>query len=119
MKPPMKRQESRVANMTREAAVAFLNADIDGNQLLSFDEFLSIAPTALSRSGVQKLFNLVDTDNSGGISMDEFFFWSVSLAHESTGSGMESFIRKYDKTGEGLLDAMEFAMACEDMGFGS
>lgn len=66
-----------------------------------------------------EIFNTVDTDGSGTISMDEYFLFALSIAAQQTGSGIEAIFRKYDKSGEGSLDASEFSRAVEDMGFGS
>ena len=36
----------------------------------------------------------------------------------SKGSGLEDVFERYDKEGKGVLDAIEFATAAEDIGFG-
>lgn len=65
------------------------------------------------------IFNTVDTNSSGDVSMDEYFLWTLSCASETGGCGLEEIFAKYDGSGEGTLDAAEFAHAVEDMGFGS
>ena len=34
-------------------------------------------------------------------------------------TGLEALFRRYDTNGEGTLDAAEFSLACEDLGFGA
>ena len=68
---------------------------------------------------LQDLFRKVDTDRSGDISMDEYFFWMLSTTTRRHGGGLEKFFKAYDKGGEGKLDGAEFVMAAEDVGFGS
>ena len=73
----------------------------------------------LSTSELHGLFDSVDTDSSGEVSMEEFFLWTLAVLHTHTGSGIEDILRQYDRTGDGLLDSDEFAVACQDLGFGS
>lgn len=72
-----------------------------------------------SDEDIQRLFEEVDTDASGTVSMDEYFFWVLgsTVGKPGSGSGIEGLFRKYDSGGEGTLDASEFNRACEDMGF--
>ena len=111
------------AASTCGGAAAFCAADIDGNKSLDFDEFIEIVPDAmkkdLNNAQLKELFDSVDTDGSGDISMDEFFLWTMSVVAHHTGSGIEAIFRSYDATGEGMLDPAEFAAACEDLGFGA
>ena len=44
--------------------------------------------------------------------------WTLSVLEKQTGSGIEAVLRRFDSSGEGVLDASEFALACEDLGFG-
>ena len=67
---------------------------------------------------LRHLFSVADADSSGYITMHEYFMFTLTVASSCTGSGIEAVFRRYDKDGEGSLDAKEFTMACEDMGFG-
>lgn len=115
--------KSRAVSISRDAAMAFYHADVDGDEQLSFEEFMEVVPEDMmkdtSPQQIRRLFDNVDADRSGHITMDEFFIWTLSFVQESTGAGLASFFSRYDATGEGTLDAREFARAAEDLGFGS
>ena len=55
--------------------MAFYKGDTDGDQSLSWDEFLIIVPTVMkdhtSEVDLRLLFDSVDLDKSGEISLDE------------------------------------------------
>ena len=117
--------ESHNLILAREAAQAFFECDIDGDRALSLEEFAQIAPCAqrMPPEELRRLFDLVDTNHDGEISADEFFLWVLSTmastdAHASFGH-LANIFAKYDRTGDGRLDASELANATESFGFGS
>ena len=65
---------------------------------------------------LRALFDSIDIDHSGAISMDEYFLWTLDVATKH-GCGLEAIFRRYDTSGEGVLDVSEFSNAVEDMGF--
>ena len=73
----------------------------------------------MTEDDLRDVFDSVDADKSGDISMEEYFLWTLSIAAEKAGSGLEEMFKRYDSSGEGVLDADEFTRAVEDMGFGS
>lgn len=113
-------------NVSREAALAFSEADENGDGVLTFDEFKDCIQRLRAKTGmdmdaddegeVRKLFESIDNDKSGTIEMDEYFIFALDVA-SSMGCGLEVIFQKYDTSGEGHLDANEFASAVEDLGF--
>ena len=113
-------------NMSREAALAFLEADANGDGVLSFDEFKDCITRLQAKTGanvgpdeeaqMRVLFDSIDHDKSGTIEMDEYFLFALDVA-SANGCGIETVFKKYDTSGEGHLDAEEFACAVEDLGF--
>ena len=121
-------------NIAREASLAFLEADVNGDGILEFDEFKEAIRrlrfransagvsegtellNATDEEELRQLFDGIDSDKSGTIEMDEYFLWTLDMA-TAQGCGLESLFRKYDTSGEGMLDANEFALAVEDLGF--
>lgn len=67
---------------------------------------------------IRALFDSIDTDQSGAIELDEYFLWSLDVARRQ-GCGFHILFSKYDTEGNGCLDASEFALAIEDLGFSS
>ena len=64
-------------------------------------------------------FDAADLDGGGTLSVDEFFFWTLSNASRQHGDeAIEAVFAKYDKDKTGRLTALEFQKACEDCGFG-
>ena len=111
----------RAVTLSRDAAQAFFEADIDGNKELSYEEFVTLVPKVLAQSStvdVRALFDSADADGDGAVTIDEFFLWMLGFAHHQTGSGLEGVFNKYDKDGNQALDSAEFHLAAEDMGFG-
>ena len=108
----------------KQASCRFAEFDRDGNQQLDFEEFYAMLPSSVhascTDSDVRWWFNSADTDGDGNISVNEFFLWSLHNAQEKWGSNaLEAAFLKYDADGTGQLDALEFARAAEDVGFGA
>lgn len=119
--PPDAGSGDRAHAFMRKHDLFFGRADTDGDGRLSFDEFLGAIPERVrqmhSLSEIQAWFNLIDTDKSGFVSMEEFFRWSLSAASISSGSGIVQAFQRYDVDGSGSLDAREFRRICSEMGY--
>ena len=120
--------QNHAADVAREAAQIFYEADRDGDGVLEWHEFMTALTATRSRTGAHELpkpeeeakfralFDSIDKDQSGYVDMTEYFLWTLEVA-TAHGSGLDAIFRRYDKSGEGVLDASEFALAVEDMGF--
>jgi len=123
---------TRAVSYARAAAAGFLKADVDGDNELNFDEFCAMAPervlsetaatrTSMTMADLRALFNAIDTDGNGAISIQELFVWVLSIVtldgKESGGvATMDQIFRRYDASSEGKLDASELAVIAEDFG---
>lgn len=114
--------KDNTAKLSRDVAKAFFEADLTGEHKLSCEEFITVVPAAMKTRAtpedLQKLFESVDYDGNGFISIDEFFIWTLSFMRTTKGSGLDEVFLRYDKKGLGELNASDFARACEDIGFG-
>jgi Ca2+-binding EF-hand superfamily protein len=108
----------------RNKAVEFDEADGDGDQEITYDEFCRyILPRASdgkahSHQDLKSWWSLMDYDGDGFIRKDEFFLYALCAASRKAGSGIASIFQAFDEDGSGQLDEFEFELACEDMGFG-
>ena len=67
-------------------------------------------------------FEQADTDKDGFLTRDEFFFWALEWATLFSGgaiSGIEEMFRKFDSSGDGELNLLEFVKVLDHLGFGS
>ena len=104
------------------AARRYAEHDVNADLQLDFEEFLAIIPArvreAHSSSDIRTLFDRVDADESGYLSVDEFFFWSLGAATMSNGqSSLRMAFKKYDTRNAGFLDANQFSRMASEMGF--
>eukprot|EP00900_Chrysochromulina_parva_P015581 jgi/Chrpa1/24023/Chrysochromulina_OHIO_Genome00006235-RA len=124
----IERKTASTVNIAREASLAFLEADANNDGKLTYVEFKDAIGRLRSRTGsidtidakdeqaFRELFDSIDGNKNGFVEMDEYFLWTIDMSTKQ-GCGLESLFKKYDTTGEGLLDANEFALAVEDLGF--
>jgi len=105
----------------REAAMAFLEADVDGDSQLSLEEFRSLIPHSinLTEEAVHAMFRGIDRNGDNMCSMDEFFTWVLANQSEMVAEGFHQVFRQYDASGDGTLSVEEFAHAVEDLGYAS
>ena len=83
--------KARSVAVIRDAAMTFLEADVDGGGL-SYEEFVAHLPErmqAFPADAVKEAFDLYDADCNGSLSAEEFFLFMLSVA-ESMGTGLEA-----------------------------
>ena len=116
---PSNRSSARPVNLMRETAMAFMEADVDNSQALSFEEFASLVPKSmkLKPAQVKMMFRQADVDGNGEISLDEYFSFVLSNASEQVAHGLSSIFNRYDTSHDGNLSLDEFAGAIKSMGF--
>lgn len=104
----------------RKRVVDFREADMNRDDELTFDEWLQMLPqqtqTSHSLEELRSWFRLLDTDDGGTVTWDEYFVWALREASLRSGSGMTKVFERYDSARSGRLDRHEFARACQDLG---
>jgi len=115
-------RDSQITQQMQKHSTFFHEADGDGDQQLSFSEFVDALPSHLRQTRplaeLKDWFRLVDADGSGTISLQEWFAWSLSATSATTGAGVVNIFQAYDADRSGRLDKVEFRRACESVGFG-
>ena len=118
----------QAAALAREAAMAFLVADVNGDGLLSRSEYKSalwrlralfgadVTAREMTDAALDRLFSQMDANGSGTIEMEEYFLWTLDTA-QAQHCGLEAIFRRYDVNGDGRLDALDFSRAVEHMGY--
>ena len=123
---PHMRNPNTMAALVKKAAMAYIDADVNSDHQLSFEEFSGMLTKAVpdivhADTTIRELFDMADIDNDGLISQDEFFYFTFRWVTENCGtaSSLEGLFRSNDRTGDGQLNLREFCVAVEDLGFGS
>ena len=111
------------AQHVRRDGLRFAEADADGDNVLTFDEFLSMQPKTVrqehSEEEVRAWFDAVDLDGSGTLSVNEFFLWTLQKEAMKDMKGMRAIFQSHDKNSSGCLDMGEFQRVCDELGFGA
>ena len=96
---------SAILDLIQSCAASFFASDHDSDQKLSFDEFQQVLPKhvrdAYKKSTLKELFDDADVNGDGGISREEFFFWTLRWVTENTNgglSGLERCFSRFDST---------------------
>ena len=112
------------ASEVRLDAARFAEAGVDaGDVTLDYEEFYAMHPahirSAHAEEEIKKWFDLA----SGGkpwLTVTDFFRFSLTKASEAAGpSALRDCFKRWDKDRSGYLDAMEFAQAMHEMGYGA
>ena len=132
MQQPVRRRSSGIGpggkaavptNMAvaKDAAMAFMDADVDGDNSLNLEEFKHmVSPSCiLTVEQIEDLFDAADIDGDGKLSLNEYLMWLLNYTTINQGSGLEKLFHKHDRDGTGQLDAAEFGRVLGEMGFGN
>lgn len=105
----------------RRKSVQFNEADSDGNDLISYDEFHAFVMPRFSEdtADCKRWWELMDANADGAISKDEFFVYALCAAIRRAGTnGILSIFRRFDADSNGSFGLIEFERALDEMGFG-
>lgn len=121
-----------VSPRTAVALAAFRLYDVDGSGELDVHEFhkaMQEMGMGHSFEDAENLFNMMDEDGNGVMSLPEFMAHCQEYIRNGNGAGplseeqAEAEARKafhrYDVDGSGFLDVNEFAQAVKDLGLGT
>ena len=119
----MKSVTDRFKAQAQRDALRFAEADENGDNALSWSEFLLMQPPPVrDKHGDEEIrswFEEIDADGDGSVSINEYFTWTLSKALHNGDSGLRAVFMEYDKDGTGCLDAREFQRIADDIGFGA
>ena len=86
---------------------------------LSISFFLSLAPeadkmTSLSDARIEEIFDTLDADNSGALSLNELGLGLRAAGFAPSNAQVEALVSKYDKDGSKTLSRDEFKTLCRN-----
>ena len=93
-----------------------------GNRLLPFEEFLAVIPQRMRKEftdeQIQVWFSSFDIEQDGTLTFAEYAAWSLTNGARRHGApAMVAIFKKWDPSGDGQIDAIEFAKAAEWCGW--
>ena len=118
---PMQEQAETARKVLQQKAMHFDEADGDGDNGVTYEEFASQMLRSTQSYSPKKLdtwWSLLGVERDGLLRKEDYFDFALAVASQSTGSGIQAIFLGYDADQSGALDAVEFAAALEDTGFG-
>ena len=119
----IKAKQARIRELVKLIAAVFLRGDLGGDQKLDFQEFDASIPARMRAKHrddeMREVFEMADSDGSGCLSRDEYFFLTLRwMAKSGSASGLERNFRRFDSSGDGELNGPEWTQAADRFGFG-
>lgn len=111
-------------DIVKGSATAFVTADKNDDQVLTFEEFLAIVPEDMkaqhTMDTLRETFDMADANSDGTVSLEEYFFWTLTWAANNSGAAirLQECFAQYDTTGDGKLNLREFCAAVATWGYG-
>ena len=91
---------------------AFLKSvDTDNSGSIDFGEFVNMIAKKMKLEPIQKMFQEIDKDGDGYISIDDLRVAMQQLDQNVTGADLAKFLHAADTNGDGSVDYTEFAIA--------
>lgn len=89
-----------------------ISLDTNGDGVVSFDEFITAAidkVALLNHKNILSAFQLIDTDNSGNITIEELKAAFEPEGHEKDGELWKEIMAEVDKDGDNSISFQEFS----------
>ena len=105
-----KKKSSTKSNIA-EYKEMMISLDSNGDGVVSYDEFIAAAVNKvalLNKQNIDSAFRLIDTDNSGNITIEELKAAFEPEGHEKDGDMWREIMKEVDKDGDNSISYEEF-----------
>ena len=100
-------KDARMQALMQQHSALFEDADTDGDQRLSFQEFYLALPLHIREhhplSEVVAWFTAIDTSGDGAVCLNEFFTFSLRASALGSGTGILRAFELFDENHDGRL----------------
>ena len=104
--------ESLGLKSSKRQVKSFLKSvDTDGNGSIDFGEFVSMIATRMKLEPIRKMFQNIDKDGDGYLTVDDLRTGLQELNENVTDADLARFVSNADTNGDGRVDYVEFAVS--------